>query len=445
MRRRLVVVGGDAAGLSGAAEARRTDPDLEIVVLERGPDVSYSACGLPYWIGGEVARESDLVSHDPAYFAERRDIEVRTGVEATGIDAAAGRVWTQDGEAVGYDALLVATGARPVRPPVPGVDLHGVLILRDMVSARALNARLQRGPARRALVVGTGALGLEGAEALLRRGLEVEAIEVAPRALPALAEPVAAPVVAALDAAGMEVRTGAKLQGIEPDGDGLVVTIDGGTRALDLVLLGTGVAPNAEVAAAAGCALGAGGAIAVDRRGRTSVEGIWAAGDSATAWHLVLERDVWMPLATTATRQGRVAGRDLAGGEGWFPGVLGSWMSTFGGVGFGAVGLDPAVAGQAGFVPREVVREGRDRSGYMPGTRPIVVRLVWDDPTGRLLGGQVAGGGEVAARLHSVSLAVGAGLEVRRLAEADLGYVPPLAPLRDPLQLAAGAAVGDAP
>ena len=430
--------------MSGAAEARRADPTLEIVVLERGPDVSYAVCGIPYWIGGEVGGADDLVAHDPAYFRERRGIDVRTGAEAVAIDPEARTVRTGGGEEIGYDALLVATGARPVRPTVPGHRADGVLVLRDLRSARALQERLERRDVRRAVLVGLGPIGVEMAEALRRRGIAVCVVEQTPRALALLAEPVAEPVLAALAEGGVEVRAGSSLERIEAGLDGPVVRAEGRDVDCDLILLGTGVAPRAELAAAAGCRLGPRGAIAVDRRGRTSVPGIWAAGDCATAWHRVLERDVWMPLATTANRQGRVAARDIAGHPARFAGVLGSWVSACFGVGFGATGLDEAAAAEAGFRPRALHRTGRDRSGYIPGARGVVVHLVWDEPTGRLLGAQVAGA-EVSTRLHTLSVAVGAGLTVGELASADLGYVPPLSPLRDPVELAAAAAVGDAP
>jgi NADPH-dependent 2,4-dienoyl-CoA reductase/sulfur reductase-like enzyme len=431
--------------MSGAAEARRADADLEIVVLERGPDVAYSACGLPYWIAGEVADEDDLVAHDREYFARNRDIEVRTGTEAVAIDPAARVVRTAGGDELAYDALLVATGASPTRPSVPGIDAPGVLVLRDLASARELQGWLRERSPGPALLVGTGPIGLEMAEALSARGVAVDMIEVLPRALPALAEEIAAPVLEALAANRVTVRADAGLERIEERGRRLVATVDAEERPYDLVLLGTGVRPNAELAESAGCRLGQGGAIAVDRRGRTSVEGIWAAGDCATAWHRLLERDAWIPLATTANRQGRVAGRDIAGVDARFSGMLGSWVSTAFGVGFGATGLDLGGALGAGYQARALHRKGRDRSGYIPGVRSVWVRLVWDDLTGRLLGAEASGTGEVSGRLHVLAVAIGAGLTVAELAGADLGYVPPLSPLRDPVELAAAAAVGDAP
>ena len=298
--------------------------------------------------------------------------------------------------------------------------------------------------------MGSGPIGLEMAEALVARGARVEIAESVPRLLPALDEGVTAPVVSALAEAGVRARAGAILERIVLRDGRPAATIDGREQAFDLVILGTGVTPNSEIAAGAGCELGERDAIAIDRRGRTSVEGIWAAGDCATAHHLLLGRQVWMPLATTATVQGRIAARDIArdlGGDpsGRFAGTLGSWVSRFGPVSFGATGIDAPVALGAGFTPETILREGRDRSGYMPGVRPIVVRLVWDHGTGRLLGGQVAGSGEVSTRLHAISVALWGGLTVRDLAECDLGYAPPLSPLRDPVQLAAAAAIGDAP
>ena len=435
--------------MSAAAEARRADPDREIVVLERGPDVSYAACGIPYLIAGEVADAGDLVHHDPEYFVRSRGIEVRTGVEALAIDPEARTVRCADGDDVTYGALLIATGARPVRPPVPGADLPGVVTLRDLASARRLQDLLASLTDPSALLVGSGPIGLEMAEALIARGARLQIVESAPRVLPALDEEVAAPLVSALAEAGVPARAGATLERIVLRDGRPAATIDGREQVFDLVLLGTGVTPNSEIAAGAGCELGERDAIAIDRRGRTSVDGVWAAGDCATAHHLLLGRPVWMPLATTATVQGRVAARDIARDmgddpSGRFAGTLGSWVSRFRAVSFGATGIDAPAAREAGFTPEAILREGRDRSGYMPGVRSIAVRLVWDRPTGRLLGGQVAGAGEVSTRLHAISVALWGGLTVRELAECDLGYAPPLSPLRDPVQLAAAAAVGDA-
>lgn len=446
MSERLVVIGGDAAGMSAAAEARRAGPAREIVVLERGSEVSYSACGIPYLISGEVEAVEDLVQYDPAYFRDRRGIDVRTGTEATAIDPEARRVTTAEGDEIAYGALILATGARPARPPVPGADHPGLLELRDLSSARRLDELLRPIARPRAVLVGAGPIGVEMAEALLAREARVTVLEVLAHAVPALGDETAAPVAAAMEAAGVDLRAGAALQRVAPAGDGFRVTADGASIDADLVLMGTGVTPNSELARDAGCALGERGAIAVDPRGRTSVAGIWAAGDCATAFHRVLERDVWMPLATTANRQGRVAARDIAGVPGArFPGVLGAWVSRFGEIGFGATGVDERAAARAGFAPAVIAREGRDRSGYMPGARRVVVRLVWDEPTGRLLGGQVAGSGEVAQRLHALSVAISAGLTIRGLADCDFGYAPPVSSLRDPLQLAAAAAIGDAP
>jgi CoA-dependent NAD(P)H sulfur oxidoreductase len=197
-----VVIGGDAAGMSAATEARRADPDREIVVLERGPDVSYAACGIPYLIGGEIADADHLVHHDPDYFLHNRGIEVRTGVEALDVDPEARTVRCSGGDDVGYCALLIASGARPVRPPVPGTRLPGVVTLRDLASARRLQDLLAPLADPSALLVGSGPIGLEMAEALVARGVRVEIVESAPRVLPALDQEVAAPVVCALEEAG---------------------------------------------------------------------------------------------------------------------------------------------------------------------------------------------------------------------------------------------------
>ena len=430
--------------MSAASEARRGDPALPITVLERGHEVSYAACGIPYLIAGEVTDESELIHHTPADLLRERGIQVRTGAEAVAIDPEARTVALADGGRVSYGSLVVATGARPAPPDIPGIDLPGVVSLRAVSSARGVRERLMAVPRPRVVLLGSGPIGVEMAEAVREHGAEVTVVERGPRALPALGEPAASRVARALEGAGVSVRAGAEASAIRAGATGLVVTVDGEDVPADLVVLGTGVTPNAEIAAAAGCATGEAGALSVDRRGRTSVEGVWAAGDCATAHHRVLDRPVWIPLATTANAQGRVAGRDLTGRPARFAGVLGSWVSRFRDVAFGATGIDEPTAAGAGFAPRVVTREARDRSAYMPGARELVVTLVWDEPTGRLLGGQIAGSGEVSTRLHTLATAITAGMTIRALAECDFGYAPPLSPLRDPVELAAAAAIGDA-
>lgn len=440
----LVVVGGNAGGMTAAAEARRGAPDLEIVVLERGEHVSYATCGIPYLVSGEVPGEDDLVHNTPADLLRERGIEVRTGADVVAIDPDARTVTTADGRRQPYGALVVATGARPVRPDIPGIDLPGVTTLRHLPSARGPRRILAAAADPHVVLIGSGPIGVEMAEAALALGARVTIAESRPYAVPALGEEPAGRVARALAEAGVDVRTGAHVEGIARAGGALEVVIDGDRVPADLVVLGTGVVPETGLARQAGCATGDAGAIVVDRRGRTSVEGVWAAGDCAVAYHRVLDRPVWRPLATTATAQGRIVGRDVTGRPGRFPGVLGSWVSRFREVSFGATGIDGATAAAEGFAPRVLTREGSDRSGYMPGARDVMVTLIWDEATGRLLGGQIAGSGEVSTRLHTVSTAISAGMTIGELAACDFGYAPPLSPLRDPVELAAAAAVGDA-
>lgn len=440
----LVVIGGDAAGMSAASEARRGAPDLPILVLERGDVVSYAACGIPYLVSGEVPGEPDLIHHTPAEFLRERGIAVRTGAEAVAIDPEARTVQLAGGERVAYGSLVVATGARPAPPDIPGTGLSGVVTLRSVASARGVRERLAATSRPRVVLIGSGPIGVEMAEAALAHGARVTVVESGGRLVPALGEAAGGRVARALEEAGVRALVGAEASAIRRDGDALRVSVDGDDLPADLVVLGTGIRPNAEIAAAAGCATGEGGAIAVDRSGRSNVEGIWAAGDCATAHHRVLGRPVWRPLATTANAQGRVVGRDVTGRRARFAGVLGSWVSRFGDVAFGATGIDEALAGREGFTPATITREAPDRSAYMPGVRELTVTLTWDEPTGRLLGGEIAGAGEVSTRLHTLAAAISAGMTAQELAECDFGYAPPLSPLRDPLELAAAAIVGDA-
>ncbi|MGE3620404.1 MAG: FAD-dependent oxidoreductase [Acidimicrobiia bacterium] len=437
-----MVIGADAAGMTAATQARRLQPYMEIVALEKGAWTSYSACGIPYLVGGEVAALDDLVVRTPQQFREQHRIDVRTRHEVTGIDLAARQVEVHDDLrqrtlTMGFDQLVVATGARPVRPDLPGLDGEDVLGVQTLGDAQRLLERARLTGARRVVVVGGGYIGLEMAEAFVRRGASVTLVEASDQVMGTLDPDVAGHLLGPMRSLGIDVRLGAAVEGVTP---GEVATSAGPVPA-DLVVLGLGVRPNVELAAEAGVALGPTGAIAVDRRQATSAEGVWAAGDCAEAVHLVSGRAVNVALGTVANKTGRTAGINIGGGYATFPGVLGTAITKVCEIEVARTGLTERQATAEGFRPVATTIEATPRAGYLPDPGHMWVKLVAEHGTGRLLGGQIVGrtadGGPAAKRIDTLAMALHGRLTVADLLAADLAYAPPFSSVWDPLQQAA--------
>lgn len=438
MSERLLVIGGDAAGMSAAMQVRRRQPDREIVVLEKGRWTSYTACGIPYLVGGSVGEVDDLVARSPATFRDDHDVDVRLGHEVRSIDLDAREVEAWDDDAresvrVGFDALHIATGARPLRPDLPGIDhlmVHGVQTLDD---AAALEGKVRSGGAKQVVVVGGGYIGLEMAEAFVQRGLEVTLVEAADQLMPTLDSDVAAPLVDALEGLGIDVRLGTPLESVT---DGAVLA--GGVRiAADLVILGLGTRPNAGLAADAGIEVGVKGAIRVDRRQRTSAEGVWAAGDCCESFHLVARAPVHIALGTVANKQGRVAGINIAGGYAAFPGALGTAVTKVCSIEIGRTGLSWREAERYGFAAVEASIDGESRAGYLPERKRITIKALAEVGTGRMLGAQIVGEEGTAKRIDVLATAIQAGMTAEQVVDLDLGYAPPFGPVWDPVHLVA--------
>ncbi len=433
-----MVIGGDAAGMSAASQARRHDDDLEIVALEKGAYTSYAACGIPFFVAGEVSDLEDLVARTPQQFRDKQRIDVRTEHEVTAIDTAAAHVEVRDHAhgrtfTLGYDQLLVATGGRPIRPDLPGIDLdfvHGVQTLGD---GAALHAHAEESATEHVVVVGGGYIGLEMAEAFIRWGADVTLLEAAPQVMGTLDADMAALVREALERHEVEVRCDTLVSGFEP---GRVLTEAGPIEA-GLVVLGMGVAPNSSLAADAGVPTGARGAIRVDRRQRTGVEGVWSAGDCAESRHLVTGDPVHIALGTVANKQGRVAGINLGGGYATFPGVVGTAVTRLCATEIARTGLTEREADAAGFCYVSTRVEATTRAHYYPGASPITVKMLAERGSGRVLGAQIVGHEGAAKRIDIVATALTARMDVEELLNLDLGYAPPFSPVWDPVLIAA--------
>ncbi len=451
----VVVVGGDAAGMSAASKIKRNRSDAHVIVYERGPHISYSACGMPYWLGGALESGDDLLILSPEAARAKRGIDVRLGCEVTAIDPAAKTVKVQrDGGAPfvqTYDKLIIATGARALRLPLPGVELPGVFTLRALVDAQRIHAYLEERRPQRAVVVGGGYIGLEMAEALTERGLQVHIVELLPHLLPNFDVDMVGDVTAHLVEKGVRVHTAAKVEAIVAEAQGLAVETDGaGVLLADLVILAVGVRPNSELAEAAGLRLSAAGAIWTDETMRTSDPHIYAAGDCVAHHHLALDEPAWIPLATSASKGGRIAG-DNAGAAAdepvaRFPGILGTAVVKVFDYTLSVTGLTEWAAqaggkwGAAGEHVASAVITANDKAAYWPGVGKITVKLVFDRRDGRILGGQLSGKGDVNKRIDIIAAAIAARMTVRDLGMLDLSYAPPYSPVYDPVQVCANVA-----
>ncbi len=435
---RLLVIGGDAAGMSAAAQARRLRPDLRITVLEQGPDVSYSACGIPYWVGDLVSDRDRLIARTPAQFAAQ-DIDVRTGTRAEGIDLSAGTVHTSTGEVLGYDRLVVATGGRPTRPRIQGLDADGVHGVHRLADGSDIRAAIAAG-AERAVVLGGGYIGLEMAEVLHARGLAVTVVLADPLPMAQLDPDMGERVCRAMGAMGIDVHPGEPVREIEADADGVVraVRTDAAAYPADLVVLGLGMGPEVALAREAGLQLGSTGAIEVDRSQRSvSHPEVSAAGDCSQTFSRLTGQAMHIALGTHANKQGRVAGSVIGGRPARFAGVLGTALTKVGETEVGLTGLSSLAAERAGYDARDEIVEGTTRAGYYPGAEDITVKLISERGSGLLLGAQIVGGPGSGKRIDVFATAIWAGLTAEELAGSDLSYAPPFSPTYDPVLVAA--------
>lgn len=444
MPERLVVIGGDAAGMSAASEARRrrAADDLEIVVFERSSFVSYSACGEPYFVGDYVTEVDDLIARTPEEFAAR-EIDVHIRHEVTSIDTDARRVVVRavDGGAERsepYDQLLIATGAEPNRPPIDGSDLPGVYQMHTLDDAIAVRRMIDEHQPKRAVVIGGGYIGIEMAEAFDRHDIPVTIVTAAPSLLdPQLDSDMGDLIRAAAAAQGFDVRTDQRIECIE--GDDRVTGVACGPDRIDadVVLLGLGSHAEVWLATQNGIPVGESGAILVDDHQRTEIPGVWAAGDCAETRHRISGQVVNFHLGTVANKQGRVAGVNLGGGDEAFPGVLGTAVTKLCDLEIGRTGLTEAECQSLGLATVADTFESTTASGYWPAAEQMTMKAISDRTTRRLLGAQIVGGNGSAKRIDTVAMALWNEMTVDALINVDLSYAPPFSGVWDPVLVAA--------
>jgi NADPH-dependent 2,4-dienoyl-CoA reductase/sulfur reductase-like enzyme len=451
MADRILVVGGNAAGMTAASRAKRVDPWLSVTIFESGPRIAYSICGLPFAIEGRVGFE-DLVLFTPESLENERGIKALLNREVVEIQpwrktAVVLNRSTGEREDHPFDKLLLATGYRPLSPGIEGTGLQGVFTASRLEDGEAILSWISTASARSAVVLGGGYVGLEVASALLERGLEVTVVERAPSLLPSLDPDMARLVEEELERKGIRVLTGRVAKNVSATAAGRVESVElsasGFRLRADMVFVDVGVAPRVELAERAGIRLGPSGAIAVSEHLETSVSSIYAAGNCAECTHLVSGRPMTIPLGTVAAKQGRIAGENLAGRRSRFAGALGTSIVKVLGVTAASTGLSSASAEREGFRAVAASIEGKFQAGYFGSGAPAKVKVVAERESGRLLGAQIVGSAEGASRIDVLAAAITARMTVRDAAQLDLAYAPPAGALWNPILIAMNALARD--
>jgi len=441
----IVIIGGVAGGMSAATRARRTNEHANITVIERGGFISFANCGLPYYIAGQIKTEDKLLVTTAAKVNERFNINVRTKTEAIAIDRAAKTVTVRDlasgnTETVRYDKLILAPGADPFVPPIEHVRSSNVFTLRSIEDTRAIQDFVTKQKPQRVVIAGAGFIGLEMAEALHQRGAHVTVLEKNGWALPPLDREMALDIHRELAAKGVTLITGKGLASLEA-ANGRVTTAvleDGQRVPADMLLMSIGVRPNVALAKAAGLTIGVTGGIAVDQYQRTNDPDIYAVGDAAEITHGVTGKTGRIPLAGPANRQGRIAGQHAASGESTAtPRVFGTAIVRVFDLAAGLTGLSENAARNAGYDIDTAYVSGNHHAGYYPGAQPLKIKLVYDRPTGKVLGAQITGRDGVDKRLDVIATLLHFGGTIDDLAALDFAYAPQFGSAKDPLHMAA--------
>ena len=439
----VLIIGGSDAGISAALRARELDPASDVTVVVADAYPNYSICGLPFFLSGETADWHDL-AHRKAHDIEAHGIRLRLDHRARHIDPDTRRVTITDPagteHTLPYDELIIGTGAMPIQPTIEGLDLPGVHVLHTMQHSFDVHQRLEAGLVRRAVIIGAGYIGVEMADALTHRGIQVTVVEQLPSVLTTVDPELGADIAAELTAHGVTVATGTKVDRIlEKDGRLRVLGDRGFEEPADLVLVVVGVRPDVELARTAGVELGERGAIRVDRAMRTNVPHVYAAGDCVHTWHHLTRQHTYMPLGTTSHKQGRVAGENAVGGHREYAGSLGTQVVKIFDLVAARTGLREHEAITAGYDPFTIDRTFDDHKAYYPGATRLRIRLTGDRHDGRLLGAQLLGhyGAEVSKRVDIYATALYHHMTIDELTDLDLSYTPPLSSPWDPTQMAA--------
>ncbi len=434
---RLLIIGGNAGGMTAATWARRQSPSVEITVVERTLDIAYSECGMPYVFSGQIASLENLVRYQPQELAKKYQIKVlnQNIVELLNVSSQFAEVQNLSNQKlkINFDYLILATGAKANRPNIEGLNLAGVFTLRHMPEARKIDEYLKTTNPRRAVILGAGYVGLEMAEALRMRGIEVTVIEQSQKLLGYFDGELKTQIVNELTNQKVKLILGETLHGIVGRQRVEHVITSSGIINTDLVIIAVGISPEVSLAHASNIRLGASGAIAVKDTLQTNFPNVYAAGDCAEANHIVLDKPYYLPLGTTANKQGRIAGINAVGGQARFAGIVGTQAVKIFNLEIATTGLSFDEANKMGFWAKAISSRSVSRAGYYPGAERIDTTLIYDERTGKLLGGQMLGHEGVAKRIDVIATALYGRMKIEDLLQLDLSYAPPFAPVWDPI------------
>lgn len=441
---KIVVIGGVAAGMSAASKARRVNPEADIIVYEQGKDISYGACGLPYYISGVTPEIDDLYVRSVEDFKEK-GIEVKLLHRVTGIkpDDKCIKVLDRRNDKSfedQYDKLIIATGASPIFPNMPGKDLDNVFKLKTPQDGKKIKEMADDQDIESVTIIGGGHIGLELAETFTIKGKQIRIIEGESHILQSLDKEMAEYVEDYLDQEGVEIIKGAFVKEILGDEKVTGVATDSNTYSTDAVIVAIGVQPNSKIAEDAGIELGIKGAIKINEKMETNIADIYAAGDCAVCYHRVLGKDSYLPLGSTANKQGRTAGENAAGGNATFAGILGSATAKGLEMTIARTGISKKEAKENEIDFESAIITGHDHAGYYPNQQPIKVQLIFDKDSGQLLGAQLVGFEAVAKRTDVFATAIASGMAVGDIAQLDLTYAPPFSSPYDVINIAANVA-----
>ncbi len=444
---RIVVIGGVAGGMSAAAKAKRTRKDAEIIVFEKGRFVSYGACGIPYFLSGDIEDYEELIVRRPEDF-EKAGIKVNLGWEVKEIDIKNFKVLAESAQGerkeVSFDSLVIATGASSRKLPIEGADLKGVFTLKSLDDGIAIKNYIVSEKVKRIAVIGAGFIGLELIDAFIKQGIEVVSVDIVHAPPPQFDEDMVDLVKEKASEKGVVTYWGAKVERIEGKDSVEAVVIEGGERVpVDMAIFSVGVTPNSQIAERAGIELSVAGAIKVDERMQTSIEGIFAAGDCTHSYSVVTGKPIYLPLGSLANRHGRVAGTNAAGKNAVMHPVAGTSIVKFFDIGLARAGITESEAKNEGFDVASVIIKAYDKAHYYPGAGKIKVKLVWERNSGKLLGAQIAGPYTGVKRIDVIASLLIKKATVYDLKSVDLAYAPPFSPVWDPLSIAANQAVKD--
>ena len=442
MKKRLLVIGGVAAGPKAAAKARRCDPEMEIVVYQEEDDISYAGCGLPYYISGVIEDREELISRTPGKFAQdgikilkNRKIEK---IDLQNSTVTGRRIGSGETFADQFDRLVIATGAYPIRPKIEGIDLKNVFYLRSIFDADGIFEQIRPEGIRNVVIAGGGYIGLEMAESLVHLGKNVTIVELAPQILTLFDEDFAGILRQYLEKKGVKIFTSEGIKALRGK-EGKVTHVQTMAHEIEAngVLMSLGIRPQVELAKQAGLRIGETGAIWVNEKMETSGEGVYAAGDCAETTNLITGKKVWIPLGSTANKQGRVVGVNVCGGNATFPGVMGTAIFRTFDFNVAKTGLNVREAEKEGFHPVQAIVRGFDRAHYYPGRKESTLKVIADKETGRILGGQAVGEGSSDKFIDILAMALHGKMTCQQLASVDLAYAPPFSPALSPVIVAA--------